>query len=993
MKYAKYILSLFVLIFAVSCTIDDEIVNKGNGNKMQIVSRFVPFDQCDVTTRAASEDALKSLDYFIVADLADDIVGNYVVVFYRHSENQIITLDRAEDFKDILSGDVEENLETMQKCRIVLVANYPAIYQKIQDEWIANKTNYATIDNYIAEAVLYKGVGDDKYKLATDFTDIPYNVPALVGVPETGLPRMGDYSEEVDFSGTTTYEPGKTFEVKLQSLYSKMVFDISVVPTQTGINDNCNTFTFKGYEVHNLINELDMVAGDGNGKTISAQDKNNGHTDVTTKDGKSLIHSEAIPGDLTGYSSSGHNTVFYCYLPERYRAANIPAEQYKYPFRKGNEVGGVDWVNDQGPIRQQDANLRQRYKPLLVRESGNAEASTDATFVRFMGTFVNHQGHSYEVSYDIYVGNDNYSNFDIERNKQYNNTITIRGIESSSDQSNNDQAVSIDHRVNVSRTEPFIVNLRRETLLDAHFEVRPLRLIVNKTHTGKHPDFVKVEVLGYNETTGEVLTGENNCPDWIRLERSYGGGSEAGTLYCNGNGDLGASSAGKRKYFTYNLVSGKDANDREDMTNSLCVSGKSVEVPWSSINVTTSEVNPAGCVWIYVDECLEASRNINSVRSAIVRVSCSYTEGEGKNAPVKTIVKDYVVKQHRLFKVVYDNGTPTNTSDDRTYYIEHEEEYLHNFDADDTYGDNQTEFEGMAWGLYNRQLSTEHKALFFDADWSVVEDILSLIGISIDNIINGIAENAGLKPVYDFYVKKHDLSIPNQLEKNEYAGFNFTEKIVQKENIDILSLDRQPTSAVQYCYSRNKRNSDGTVTTSWYLPAIDELEDIMMGAYSDFIVFQDKFYWSSQPAFLCDYGFYDFHAQFEGVFYYDDIGVYDKDENNKNIKISVGRARATKVVYSSTASKPYDYARSGIGLDVYDNAHHIYKKSTFSYGYESKFYGSPYNNKQLYDWRSYDINNKSTWIDYDEGNKLRSDKCRVRAVVKKVGDNIDDIDD
>jgi hypothetical protein len=50
---------------------------------------------------------------------------------------------------------------------------------------------------------------------------------------------------------------------------------------------------------------------------------------------------------------------------------------------------------------------------------------------------------------------------------------------------------------------------------------------------------------------------------------------------------------------------------------------------------------------------------------------------------------------------------------------------------------------------------------------------------------------------------------------------------------------------------------------------------------------------------------------------------------------------------------------------------------------EIKFAGT-YNAKTLYDWSTYDPNDEDTWMDYDEGNKLRSEKCRVRAVVDKT---------
>ena len=63
-------------------------------------------------------------------------------------------------------------------------------------------------------------------------------------------------------------------------------------------------------------------------------------------------------------------------------------------------------------------------------------------------------------------------------------------------------------------------------------------------------------------------------------------------------------------------------------------------------------------------------------------------------------------------------------------------------------------------------------------------------------------------------------------------------------------LNDDAESAVEYCYNKNKRNSsDGKVPNEfqWYLPATDEIEHIVSGGFGEFEVFQNKFYWSSQP--------------------------------------------------------------------------------------------------------------------------------------------------
>ena len=56
------------------------------------------------------------------------------------------------------------------------------------------------------------------------------------------------------------------------------------------------------------------------------------------------------------------------------------------------------------------------------------------------------------------------------------------------------------------------------------------------------------------------------------------------------------------------------------------------------------------------------------------------------------------------------------------------------------------------------------------------------------------------------------------------------------DDIKQLTLAQKPKSAIEYGYNKNKRDADGNVIlngeTGWYLPAIDEAEEIMMSQYT-----------------------------------------------------------------------------------------------------------------------------------------------------------------
>ena len=60
------------------------------------------------------------------------------------------------------------------------------------------------------------------------------------------------------------------------------------------------------------------------------------------------------------------------------------------------------------------------------------------------------------------------------------------------------------------------------------------------------------------------------------------------------------------------------------------------------------------------------------------------------------------------------------------------------------------------------------------------------------------------------------------------------------------NLNEKPNSAAEYCYNKNKRNSNGeVVSVDWYLPAITEMEFVVTNYHLDNPTFQTDFYWSS----------------------------------------------------------------------------------------------------------------------------------------------------
>lgn len=757
-----------------------------------------------------------------------------------------------------------------------------------------------------------KGVNLSEFlKITTNVQGIDLPTLNVNGKNEKCLPMVGSYL--IDKANLPQIVP-----IPLIAVYAKIVCVIYSTPDQKVDGVDPASFTLDGFEVHNVASSVDFVGGQ-----------------VGVTDDETGVNSVVYKGKLDPYANNmaqGVDSVrFSFYLPERFLKPDVAADDFIYPFGR---ISDLD--EDEG------RRYPQRYKPLLVE-------GRQATFVRFFGEYIDHQTHNYKVSYDVYLGNDNYGNFDIERNKQYNNTITIRGVTTSQDAMQNDQSISIDHRVNVERVQPIIINLRRETELDSHFEVRPLRVRKNPTYTGNDNNAsVKVEVVYKDQP-------ENR---WVGLERSFGNGVEqtatGGTYLVRSELQAAnrTNAAGKRRYFTTDLTTD--------------VLGTVVE----NIPVT----DDGECVWIYIDEAKVANAR-DAMRSAVIRVSY-LIDGKVYGDPI-----DYTINQHELFPVTYTNGTD-DTSDDWSYLIEYHEEYLHNYDAGDSFG--QTDYEGMQWGLMNVPISDKnrnHQAiLMVKGQWG-----------SVDNAVYNALMNYA--PYYDFYlqrdVSRTDWYFANDAAYNELVhsrnGSGFCSEIITAADVNYLDLGSDITSAVQYCYSRNKRNADGTVTQNWYLPAIDEIEEIVMSkcgsdlkkySYSEFPDFRAKPYWSCQPAYKNNFFFVE---RVLG----DRWGNYMVDNEE--------RARTTSVSYNGQgADNPDNYTPTTSGMTGF------YKYIDADYSDTANWFRGELSNTSEHDvkgdgterfsGRNNDATLPNTTLslpDYQDGALYRNGMVRVRCVRKR----------
>lgn len=846
MRYLRYIAVFLALVAVSACAIDtlEPNVNlSGNEGDITVVGRITRFTDYDVATKAAKQGDEGKVTSIAMAlyPIEGGAIGECDYFLYKESADLLFTIDRTQDYAQNTAY------------AMYVFANVPEMSR------FANQRPSL----------------DELKNIASEVSG--------VAIPENGFPMMGslgdtvtDEKDEAVFIlkpssdgtvGLPTVDDVETdmLNIPMKAMFAKMNFTIKVTPDQVVEGKFPPQFTLSGYTVNNVPSDVDFKLGTNDDSDV-----------VESVDGL------AISGNSVASGASVVNFSFY--VPERYLTPSTSSENYDYPFKNNGEIRG------------QDSTYMQRFKPLLPGEGQNA------TYVTLMGEYRDHQNHLYSVNYKIYLGKDNYGDFNIIRNSEYTNYITIRGIATSDDMSDNENAISIDHRVDIERMSPAIISLRRETLLDSHFEVRPLRIRPGVTVDGINA--VKVEVVDPTVT------------DWIRIEHKNRGTEDA--TYC---------ASGKRKYFTYNLVSGKSVDgSKEDLTGNSLKNSTNVVVPLTDTQ----------CIWVYVDECTESA---DSVRSGIIRVTCGNLQND-VFTPVEAAVGDYVINQRYLYPVTY-NG--------HTYDIEFHEEYLYNYDSEDEYG--QTEYEGMAWGLDGEQLSHTHTAYFSNGAFASIE--------------NWLIQNSSTKVYYDFYLTR-DID-ETSAKRRDNAGYEFSSEIINylPSYFTPMTLTESPDNAIEYCYNRNKRKADGSVASvNWYLPAIDEIENIMMGAYTEFLVFQDKLYWSSQPAFLRGRGHYysRYITESYADYYFDDITS----------------ARATKIAYTSATG----YNNISSGVDGYAQYMDIYKPingmnnepNIMDITTEPFSFVDERGNRQTI--------NKMTDKTNHSGNILRTEKARIRCVYK-----------
>ena len=897
----------------------------------------VNFDGCETCSSAIN---IQKANPTFLVDTEDGIIASY--------EGEKQTLIYYDNFANDLQG-----------CQIYIVANaYHQLESKLDTITTLEKlkTFELDIDNTLAMPMI-----DETH---------PRGFP-MIGTPLTAKFNLkkGDKNDV------------SVANIPLKKLYSKVRFTLQVCAHQV-VASQIPSFEISRVEVFNvptkarLGRDLDPITG----KPVYGGEPDN-PSDDANDDYINEVADGSISADNIGeyYQFTGKNPFVLTTFDNNHTitthnpSVDQTDDRIEFGFYMPEHKVTPNAITYPSGMPQ---DCYQYYKPKGVGasrdESGLVTLAKIATYVRIHGQYTDHNGQIKDVRYDIYLGQDEVDDFIVKRNQQLNNQLVITGVtnyyNAYGDVADN---ISIDHRVAVDYTG-FNLSMERTAILDSHFEVRPLDVTLSPGSSMK-------------------ITIPADYRDWVAMESDQ----DVRKNYDDKIYISDEEGSAVRKYFTDGLVAELNGTSGRGNDGTITLSHSNKQ-----------EKTETYRIWFYVDENTNVYDKLLGESADKGGITSSPTDGTyevfGKNdtnpmyrvCPVEfkytgtdndntgggaaTVSKTVTVnlQQWNLWRVW--GGISKN----RYYDIEHEEEYLNNYVSDDIYGQTQ---DGMPWGLEGIQLSKYVRAYWKESANGLLASIINYF-FGTNEQANKVFVQSGRAPQYDFYLTRDNFPVDkleSGLDKTKYArdysGLQFNKDIATtlkassdpKAKIDYIILTEDPKSAFAYCYHKNKRNSSGVVETQkWFLPAIDEIEDIALGAYEEFDkVFQNEEYWSCQPAY--NYNTMTITGYNWLVVYYQKLSTLKGEfyEDNKS------RARSTSIY--TTDGVNFSNIQSGLPNNVKSGSLDVS-------AYGSGLGGG---NKDGTAETQYSNNN----INYNDdiyttgeyrGNSSRTEKCRIRAVYR-----------
>ena len=857
-RYLKYILLALIATFTAASCIEEMQFEQPvpQGDELTLVPRVKSFAN-EYVTKATEYDANEK-----------KITGLAVLVF--NSDGNLVYWDEPED----VTASIKLNKSML---------NNPAQAGKLADATVVMIANVSLDDIKTGTTSLRDNISNVTLDDMEDYTcHIAEGKTVITSLGDgfTGFPMIGGV-KGVNLEPTASQQ--SAIEVGMKILYAKINFSIAVADG----TENAGTgmqFALSGYSVHNTsaATTLAIPANKGQQPVDFLGNAIEGAA-ASTVDGATAstvyeFTTAGAAGNTTGTATLGGDPVtFTFYVSEsRYNHNSdlkgiYPSDDWLVSSTNAydEDVKGYSSMSDADKAKNPLNGVKyfyddiiQQYKPKLAAVSTGKPAAGLATYVLLNGTYTDYRGATWTVDYKVYLGKDNAHNFHVDRNSIYTNNITIKGIRNN-DSHNGEGQVWIDHRVNVTDASGAAnhVDITRETLIDSHIEVRPLRV------SWPENEYVGVRVYLPTNSDGSLV-------NWIGIERFTGENNREGTIYCY----QGSQSTGKRKYFTTTLISELQSKEGEF--------GVKEDNGRKYVYLLNGE-----CAWIYFDE-----NNTASQREATINLEFYPASGS-------TTTEQYIVTQRGLQSI---GG----------YKVESYEEYLHSYDSADKYNLSTSPVDytqqGLAWGFPKQTISE---------DIIVGATPLEISGYGLQDYISDRYDYFHKSDIpsgnsYYSYTKDGD----DWVTASYGTGLIFTDRASAKKDVTIKDMGTVPDNAYQYCLSKNKfrEDADGnhTLDIHWYLPDVYELQAVLNANQNAEDFGADSYYWSSQPANDPSYSF-DIPDWITSLIGDIDVTVQNEDPDNAR---AVSKSGKTDLDRSAQHRIRCFYDATGITADMSDRA-------------------------------------------------------------------------
>lgn len=589
----------------------------------------------------------------------------------------------------------------------------------------------------------------------------------ITQLPKAGMPMIG-MLKGVDLSKAS----GNTI-IPMKALMARVDIRVALNPNQESTDGRLPQLTIKEYGVMNMPTTVPYTMPNINNEEA---------TDVSGKIEKEVKVTLENPIVINKNTHDQDVFTYYTY------------ENIQYPDKDAKRPDGSPAYQDgkltfpQG-VAEKD---KQRWKPTIAQKDR-------ASAMVLRGSYITHQGLTYEAEFKVFMGQNTIDDFKVKRNHKYVNNITIHGLDYV--RNSDDNTYTFDGRVNVITDNPVYLAIVNERKVDAHASVRPMDVWFLLREPSKSGEPLK-KVDWYSEV--EVSIVDPDKCGWVRMElvpRSVmeEAGFKAGT--------------GARDYFTTDLV-----------TNTLADNDR-VLIRADKDNDKSKYEQSRSRVYFYIDENVTPNAQ-GKILDRIAKVKIVYRKRESENGPIlDERIRTLEIEQRGLKKITYDHQSG-GTIDDT--YMEYYEEYLEHYDPLDQHTMPGELYEGMPWGVEGTRYDRVQTGTFL-----------------------------GL-PVYDTYSGFDDV-YDEGLQATQWVIVrrSGTEGYVSMSTVKLYN-DAPPVTAFHYCYGKNKRKADGTVDGAsayndesrggWYLPGIRELERALTEYYLTFSDFKGNFYWSSSAA-------------------------------------------------------------------------------------------------------------------------------------------------